>query len=127
MALQSKYNEVLELGKEFNTKDGYVNEENGVLKIGGTVQTQYQKDSMWNKIKEIAGDSPSDIEADIKVEITEYYTKHVVESGDSLSKLAAKYYGEKMAYMKIFEANKDILKNPDMIHPGQELTIPFFS
>lgn len=47
-----------------------------------------------------------------------------VKSGDSLSKIAKEYYGDANAYMKIFEANKDILKNPNLIHPGQKLKIP---
>lgn len=47
-----------------------------------------------------------------------------VKPGDSLSKIAKQYYDDANAYMKIFEANKDILKNPNMIHPGQKLRIP---
>ena len=47
-----------------------------------------------------------------------------VKSGDSLSKIAKQYYGDANAYMTIFEANKDILKNPNLIHPGQKLRIP---
>jgi nucleoid-associated protein YgaU len=125
MSLQQKYNAVLELGQTLGVKDGYVQEENGKLKIGGTASTPYEKDAMWNKIKEIGGDSPSDIEADIKTEVSDYYHKHTVEKGDTLSKIAAKYYGKANLYTKIFEANTGILKDPDVIHPGQELTIPF--
>jgi len=47
-----------------------------------------------------------------------------VVSGDTLSKIAQKYYGKASAYMKIFEANRDILSNPDLIKPGQKLRIP---
>ena len=47
-----------------------------------------------------------------------------VVSGDTLSKIAQKYYGKAGAYMKIFEANRDILSNPDLIKPGQKLRIP---
>jgi len=49
---------------------------------------------------------------------------HVVVAGESLSKIAQKYYGNGNKYMKIFEANKDILSNPDLIKPGQKLRIP---
>jgi LysM repeat protein len=49
---------------------------------------------------------------------------HVVAAGESLSAIAKKYYGNANEYMKIFDANKDILKNPDVIHPGQKLRIP---
>ena len=55
---------------------------------------------------------------------TSYYTKHTVEKGESLSKIAKKYYRDPMKYKAIFEANTDQLKNPDLIHPGQVLTIP---
>lgn len=125
MSLQDKYRPVLDLGTEFEVKDGYVNELDGVLSIGGTTQTQYQKDRMWDKIKEIGGETPTDLKADIKVENTDYYHKHTVKGGDSLSKIAKHYYGDAMKYPQIFEANTDILKSPDVIHPDQVLTIPF--
>jgi nucleoid-associated protein YgaU len=49
---------------------------------------------------------------------------YVVQPGDSLSKIALTYYGDASEYMKIFEANRNILDNPDLIKPGQELVIP---
>jgi nucleoid-associated protein YgaU len=49
---------------------------------------------------------------------------HVVEKGDTLSAIAKTYYGKASAYMKIFEANKDVLTDPDKIKPGQRLRIP---
>ena len=53
------------------------------------------------------------------------YTQiHVVQSGDSLSKIAQKYYGDPALYTKIFEANRDLLKDPNKIQPGQKLRIP---
>ncbi|MCI5082279.1 MAG: LysM peptidoglycan-binding domain-containing protein [Saprospiraceae bacterium] len=125
MSLKDKYQPVLDLGEEFGVKDGYVEELDGVLKIGGTTETQYQKNRMWDKIKEIAGkDEPDDLKADIKVEITDYYHKHTVKSGESLSLIAKHYYGDPMKYQAIFEANTDKLKDPNLIHPDQELTIP---
>jgi nucleoid-associated protein YgaU len=47
-----------------------------------------------------------------------------VKSGDTLSKIAKEAYGDANAYMKIFEANKPMLANPDRIYPGQKLRIP---
>ena len=47
-----------------------------------------------------------------------------VKSGDSLSKIAKHEYGDANAWPKIFEANKDILKDPNKIFPGQKLKIP---
>ncbi len=49
---------------------------------------------------------------------------YVVVSGDSLSKIAKREYGDANAWNRIFEANKDILKDPNKIFPGQKLKIP---
>lgn len=49
---------------------------------------------------------------------------HTVVSGDTLGKIAKKYYGNAMKYPVIFEANKPMLKSPDLIYPGQVLRIP---
>ncbi len=49
---------------------------------------------------------------------------YVVVSGDSLSKIAKREYGNANDWKRIFEANKDILKDPDKIYPGQKLKIP---
>jgi nucleoid-associated protein YgaU len=49
---------------------------------------------------------------------------YIVRSGDSLSKIAKREYGDANKWHQIFEANKDQIKNPDLIHPGQELKIP---
>ena len=49
---------------------------------------------------------------------------YTVKSGDSLSKIAKHFYGDADKWHRIFDANKDKIKNPDLIHPGQEFTIP---
>jgi len=49
---------------------------------------------------------------------------YTVVSGDSLSKIAKKFYGNASAWNKIFQANKDTISNPDLIRPGQVLRIP---
>jgi len=49
---------------------------------------------------------------------------HTVVKGDSLSKIAKAVYGDAMKYPIIFEANKPMLKSPDLIYPGQVLRIP---
>jgi nucleoid-associated protein YgaU len=53
-----------------------------------------------------------------------YTQTHVVRKGDTLSKIAEEYYGDARLYPKIFDANRDILKDPDKIQPGQKLRIP---
>ena len=49
---------------------------------------------------------------------------YVVKKGDTLSKIAKEYYGDFKKYPVIFEANKPMLKDPDLIYPGQTLRIP---
>ncbi len=49
---------------------------------------------------------------------------HTVEKGDTLSAIAKKVYGDANRYNEIFEANKPMLKSPDLIYPGQVLRIP---
>ena len=122
--IKAKYQPVLDLGEALNIKDGSVTEENGVLKVKGTANTQYEKNILWDKIKEIGGSHPTDIKANITVADESVYARHIVKSGETLGKIAIQYYGKASKYQDIFKANSDILKNPDIIHPDQELIIP---
>ena len=124
MSVKAKYQPVLDLGEELDVKNGDVNVEGDTLKIKGMTKTQYEKNLLWDKIKEIGGEHPSDIKANITVEDDSVYHRHTVKSGESLSKIAKHYYGDPMKYTKIFDANTKILKNPDVIHPDQVLVIP---
>ncbi|GAB5564030.1 MAG: hypothetical protein Wins2KO_10930 [Winogradskyella sp.] len=122
--VKAKYQSVLDLGEKLNIQDGKVEEADGKLKVWGTAATQYEKNLLWDAIKAAGGDNPSDIMADIKVADESVYARHTVASGETLGKIAKHYYGDAMKYKAIFEANTDILKNPDLIHPDQELVIP---
>jgi nucleoid-associated protein YgaU len=51
-------------------------------------------------------------------------SSYVVVAGDSLSKIAKREYGDMNQWRRIYEANKDQIKDPDLIHPGQKLRIP---
>ena len=124
MSVKAKYQGVLDLGEQLGIKDGKVTEEGGVLKIKGEAKTPYEKDLIWDKIKAVGGENPSDIKANIAVADSPVYHRHVVKSGESLSKIAKHYYGDAMKYKQIFSSNTNILKNPDVIHPDQVLVIP---
>ena len=50
-----------------------------------------------------------------------YYT---IESGDTLSKIAERHYGDPQKYNQIFEANREVIQDPDKIYPGQKIRIP---
>ena len=109
--------------------DGKAEERDGKLYFTGTVKTEDEKNEIWTAIKTI----PSwreDVVADIQVTgggasrgaaAARTYT---VKSGDTLSAIAKEHLGNANAYMKIFEANRDQLSDPDKIKPGQVLKIP---
>jgi nucleoid-associated protein YgaU len=125
MSIQAKYQSVLNLGEQLGAKDGAVTEVNGVLTVTGTVHSEYEKNLLWDQIKEVGGATPTDIIADIKVETTDYYAKYTVVDGDTLGSIAKHFYGEPKKYTQIFKANTDILEHPDRISVGQVLAIPF--
>ncbi|MBX2891958.1 MAG: LysM peptidoglycan-binding domain-containing protein [Saprospiraceae bacterium] len=124
MAVKDKYASVLALGEQLGVTDGRVEEGNGVLRVWGTVQYGQHKDQLWDAIKAVGGAAPTDIVADIKVANPDVYAMHTVKKGESLSKIAQHYYDDMMKYKQIFEANRDQLKNPDLIEIGQVLRIP---
>ncbi|HTT42529.1 MAG TPA: LysM peptidoglycan-binding domain-containing protein [Steroidobacteraceae bacterium] len=64
------------------------------------------------------------LEATMADDNNPYTQTHVVQSGETLSKIAQKYYGDASLYDKIFQANRDVLKDPNKIFPGQKLKIP---
>jgi len=123
MSLKEKYAAALKLGEELNVKGGDVKEEGGKLIIKGTAEYGFDRDQIWNVIKKQSG-WESEIVADIKVEKATPYGYWVVKSGETLSKIAKNIYSDANVYMKIFDANKDQLKDPNMIKVGQKLVLP---
>ena len=121
--LKEKYNSVLELGKSLNVKAGDIQEEGGKLKLKGVALYQHDKDLLWDAIKSVPG-WENEVVADVKVENHDIYGIYTVKSGDNLSKISKKYLDDPNRYKDIFNLNKDILKNPDLIQPGQKLKIP---
>ncbi|MEN8222668.1 MAG: LysM peptidoglycan-binding domain-containing protein [Acidobacteriota bacterium] len=121
--LKEKYQGLIKFGEDIELKEEYVKEEEGKLKIKGTVEYQIEKDRYWNKIKSFS-EWKEEVSADIRVEKDDIYGKYEVKSGDSLSKIAKEFYGDPMRYKEIFEMNTDILKNPDLIQIGQVLKMP---
>ena len=109
--------------------DGSAQEKDGKLHFVGSVQTEEQKNELWNAIKTIPT-WKDDVVADIKVKgggapaAAAAGKTYTVKAGDTLSKIAKDHLGDANAYMKIFNANKDQLSDPDKIKPGQVLKIP---
>jgi len=121
MNLQDKYKGVTDLASQLGVSNLEVREQNNVLYIDGTAKSAADKDKIWDAYNKIDPDYRSaDLVMNIDV-IEGASREYNVESGDSLSKIA-KAYG--VTWQDIFEANKDIISNPDLIQPGWKLKIP---
>jgi nucleoid-associated protein YgaU len=120
MSLLAKYANAVSVAQSFGAKAA---EEAGKLSVKGTVQYQLEKDAIWDAIKKQDG-WEGEVAADIRNEKTDIYGIYEVKAGDSLSKIAKSVYDDVGKYMQIFQANTDILKDPNVIHPGQKLVIP---
>lgn len=121
--LKSKYQSVLDLAAKLGVRMDSVAEDAGKLKMKGTAPYQLEKNLVWDKIKTISG-WETEMAVDIRVEKTDLYGVYTVQSGDTLSKIAKQHLGSPNKYMDIFNINKDVLKNPDLIKVGQQLKIP---
>ena len=129
MGLRDKYSHAILTAKNLRMQ-GSAEERDGKLYFKGTTQTQEEANQIWDAIKTIP-DWSADIVADIKATgggasagagaSAQTYT---VKAGDTLSKIAKEHLGDANAYMKIFNANKDQLADPDKIKPGQVLKMP---
>lgn len=123
MALQNDYKDVLDVAKTVGAKVES-REENGKLILKGTVDHAWDRDRIWDQIKAKHAQWQQEIMVNLTVTNAEPYGLYTVKSGDTLSKLAKDIYGDMKLYPKIFEANKDQLKNPDQIKVGQVLKLP---
>ncbi|HEX6323292.1 MAG TPA: LysM peptidoglycan-binding domain-containing protein, partial [Vicinamibacterales bacterium] len=97
------------------------------LHFRGTVDSEEEKNQIWTALKTVP-DWQKDIVADIKVSPKAAAggggRTYTVKPGDTLSGIAKSELGDGNAYMKIFNANKDQLSDPDKIKPGQVLRMP---
>ena len=123
MNLRDKYSHAIQVAKGYRM-EGSAQERDGKLYFTGLTKSQDEVNKIWDAIKTVP-DWRNDIIADIKVDPNApKTTTYTVKSGDTLSKIAKEHLGDANAYMKIFEANKDQLTDPDKIKPGQVLKIP---
>jgi nucleoid-associated protein YgaU len=124
MNLRDKYNQAIQTAKGYRM-EGAAEERDGKLYFHGMVKNQDELNKIWDAIKTVP-DWRNDIVGDIKVDpnAKAEATTYTVKSGDTLSKIAKAHLGDANAYMKIFEANKPMLKDPNKLSPGQMLRIP---
>ena len=122
MSLQEKYARLIASAKEKGSGSIKVTEQDNVLYIDGQVSSAKDKDDLWKIYNEIDPDyRAGDARLNIEVVQTGAMEEYTVKKGDSLSKIAS-HYG--IRWKDIFEANKDMVKNPDLIQPGWKLKIP---
>jgi LysM repeat protein len=131
--LKQKYASVLQVIQSRNVRLDHLHVQDDKLVIQGAAPNEDIKNEVWNAIKAV-DPSYSDLNCDISIDSSlpalaaatsgaegQTYT---VQPGDSLSKIATRFYGDANRYMAIFEANQDKLTDPNKISVGQELTIP---
>lgn len=125
MSLENKYKELIDKANSSGVTNLQVREQDGVLYIDGAAPSAAVKDELWGIYEKL---DPEMRAADVVMNITAEgggtgaSQEYEVKSGDSLSKIAQKYPG--VSWKDIFEANKDQIKDPNLIHPGQKLKIP---
>ena len=133
--LKAKYQSVLNFMQQQNVQLQNVNMEGDKLFIRATAPSQDVKNRVWDQIKLVDPQS-SDLTADIQAPAAAAAVAaagagsapasrtYTVLAGDSLSKISKHFYGDANQYMKIVNANKDQISDPDKIKPGMELNIP---
>ncbi|HET9369766.1 MAG TPA: LysM peptidoglycan-binding domain-containing protein [Vicinamibacterales bacterium] len=127
MDLRAKYDHAIQTSK--GRLQGSAVQNGDKLHFSGTVTSDADKNLIWNAIK-TNPDWQKEVTADIRVVAAagggaaDAARTYTVKAGDTLSKIAKETLGNANAYMKIFDANKDQLENPDKIKPGQVLKIP---
>jgi len=133
--LKTKYQSALTAIQQQGVRLAHMHIQDGKLFLQGEAPSEQAKNEVWNKVKAV-DPSYSDLTLDLKINpalasaqqtgaaASGGMQTYTVKSGDTLSKIAQQYYGDSGQYMRIFEANRDKLKDPDKIQVGQQLTIP---
>ena len=114
-------NHVKQLGLAYNTLT--IRTKADTVTIEGEVKSQEDAEKIALAVGNVEGVHVVDNQLVVD-DPTPEATYHEVKSGDTLSKIAKEVYGDPMKYGVIFEANKPMLKDPDLIYPGQMLRIP---
>ncbi len=135
--LKAKYQSVLNfIQQQQNTNLQNVNMEGDKLFIRAAAPSQDVKNKIWDQIK-LVDPGFSDLIADISApeaaaaaaaggaaSAATAPRTYTVQAGDNLSKISKHFYGDPNQYMKIVNANKETLPDPDKIKPGMQLNIP---
>ena len=133
--LKQKYQTVLTTADNERIQFQNLHVQDNKLFIRAIAPSDEAKNKFWDQIK-LVNPNQDDITADISVDTSRAMgaaagggqgaggQTYEVKSGDNLSKISKQFYGNANDYMRIFNANKDKLKDPDQVNIGQELKIP---
>ena len=131
--LKKKYDTVLTTADQQHVQFQNLHVQDNKLFIKGTAPSEEAKSKFWDQVK-LVSPNQDDITADIDVDSSRAAgaavggasggPTYTVKSGDTLSKISKQHYGDANEYMRIFYANRSILKDPDKIQVGQQLAIP---
>jgi hypothetical protein len=135
--MKQKYASVLTTIEQQQVRLSHVHIQDNKLFIQGVAPSEEAKNRVWDQIKQVNPNWAQDLTADITVDANAKAAQvqgasvsggqertYTVRAGDSLSKISKELYGNASEYMKIFEANRDVLSDPNKISPGQTLKIP---
>jgi nucleoid-associated protein YgaU len=131
--LKGKYQSVLTLINQLGVRLHNLHVQENKLFLKGTAKTKADSNRIWDQIKLVDKNYSQDLMAEFAYDTDapaataaagQAAKTYTVKAGDTLSKIAKQHYGNANSYMKIFEANKGLLKDPDKIQVGQVLTIP---
>ena len=119
--LQQKYQELINAAKSGGVSNLQVREQGNVLYIDGTAPSNDTKKALWDIYNKIDPDFRSG-DLVMNLALAEgAQEEYEVQKGDSLSKIGQKHG---VSWKEIYEANRDLIKDPDLIHPGWKLKIP---
>ena len=126
--LKLKYGSVLNAINQSGVRLSHVHIQDNKLYIEGACGSEAIKNKIWDQVK-LVDPSFSDLTLNLSVDPSlapaqAQQKTYTVAAGDSLSKIAKQFYGNANEYMKIFDANKDKLTDPNSIKVGQQLVIP---
>jgi nucleoid-associated protein YgaU len=134
--LKQKYQSVLQVIQDQQVSVKNLHLQDNKLFIKGVAPSLDAANKVWDEIKRV-NPAADDITADFPVDTSLQQQQpqaqqqqqpqakiYRVQPGDTLSKISKQFYGSANDYMKIFDANRDKLSNPDKIQVGQELKIP---
>lgn len=125
--LKTKYAPALQVITQSGVHLTNLHVQDNKLVIKGAAPSEQAKNEVWTAIKSVDptfGDLSMDLAIDSSLPAPAKVQTYTVAAGDTLSKISKQFYGDANKYMKIFEANKPMLSDPNKIYPGQNLRIP---